>query len=455
MTSLEEFKKTFEREKEEILQDYFTFLRFPSISTDPAYRPQVLDCAAWLVTYLSKMGLTVETWKTKGAPAVFATWKVDPKAPTLLLYCHYDVQPVDPLELWTTPPFEPTLKGEDVFARGAADNKGQCFYTIRALKTLIEKKALNVNLKFLIEGEEESGSTGLHGILQERKKELAADHILIVDSGIEKKGVPAITLGARGIVTFTVRLKGSKFDLHSGTHGGIVYNPNHALVELLAALHDAKGKVAIPHFYDAVSPITEEEKKELSLHFDEKHLASHFGAQPTGGEKDYSPLESAWLRPTLEINGISGGYSGAGFKTVIPSVALAKLSCRLVPNQDPEKIGNLVKEFLLAKAPPGIEVDVEIMQGKGKAYRANPHSKIALTMNQAYSEVFKKECHKIMIGGSIPIAADLAAASGGEMLLVGVGLSEDQIHAPNEHFGLDRFEQGYLALCRGIELLGQ
>jgi acetylornithine deacetylase/succinyl-diaminopimelate desuccinylase-like protein len=326
---------------------------------------------------------------------------------------------------------------------------------LRALKTLIEKKALKVNIKYLIEGEEESGSTGLHGILQEKKEALKADYILIVDSGSEKKGVPAITLGARGLVTFTVHLKGSNFDLHSGTHGGIVYNPNHALVEMLASLHDAQGKVTIPHFYDKVLPLGAEEKKELALELDEENLASHFGAKPTGGEKAFSPLESAWLRPTLEINGLNGGYSGAGFKTVIPSKALAKLSCRLVPNQDPEEICRHLKAFLLSKAPPGITVEVEVMEGKGKAFRANPRSKLASTMSQAYSEVFDKPCTKIMIGGSIPIAVDLAQTSGGEMLLIGVALSEDQIHAPNEHFSLDRLEQGYLSICRGIQLLGQ
>lgn len=449
-----DYKTIYEEKKEEFLKDYFTFLKFPSISTDPQYKNDVNNCCDWVIDYLKKIGLKVEKWKTKGHPTIFATHFEDEKYETLLLYCHYDVQPVDPLDLWKSPPFEPIIREGQVFARGAVDNKGQCFYTLAALKVLLEKKKkLNLNLKLVFEGEEESGSVGLHGILQEKKNELKADHILIVDSGIEAKDEPAITLGARGLVTFTVVLQGSNFDLHSGTHGGIVYNTNRAMVELLASLHDENGKVTVEHFYDDVKPFSDKEKQELNLSFDEEHLKTHFGALAIGGEKGYTPLESAWLRPTLEINGIAGGYYGPGFKTVIPALATAKISCRLVPHQKPEKMGELVKKHLLKHVPNGMQITVDVMEGKGEAFRANPQSKIAAVMAEAYSDVFQKPCGKIMIGGSIPIAAELAKVSGGEMLLVGLCLHDDLIHAPNEHFGLDRFEQGFLSICRGIELL--
>lgn len=453
--SMTNHKKVYEEKKEEFLRDFFAFLKFPSISTDPSYKKDVESCCDFVCDYLRKSGLTVEKWPTKGYPTIFATHFEDEKYETLLIYCHYDVQPVDPLELWKSPPFEPTLRDGNVYARGAVDDKGQCFYTMAAIRTLLqEKKKLNLNIKFIIEGEEESGSIGLHGILQEKKKQLQADHILIVDSGIQSDGQPAITLGARGIVTFTVTLKGSHSDLHSGTHGGIAYNPNRALAELLASLYDEDGKVTVEHFYDDVTTLSDKEKSELNLIFNEEELKKEFGILPVGGEKQVPPLESAWLRPTLEINGMAGGYYGPGFKTVIPSIATAKISCRLVPNQNPEKIAELVKKHLLKHVKKGIEIKVEIMEGKGGAFRANPKAKIAAVMAKAYSDVFEKPCHKIMIGGSIPIAAELAEVAGGEMLLVGLCLASDLIHAPNEHFGLKRFEQGFLSICRGIELLG-
>lgn len=453
--TLDELRKKYASEKAEILKDYFQFLRFQSIATDPAFKTEVSACADWLMSYLQKIGLKVEMWPTQGAPTLFATHKhTDKKASTLLIYCHYDVQPVDPLNLWTTPPFEPTIREGNVFARGAVDDKGQCFYTIAALKALLEHNKLNCNLKFLIEGEEESGSRGLFGLLKQKKAELKADHVLIVDSGLQQAGKPAITLGVRGICTMSVTLKGSHFDLHSGVHGGIVYNPNRALCELLASLHDDNGRVTIPGFYDAVKPLSPQEKEELNFSFDLKQLQTHFGAAAIGMERGFTPLEAAWLRPTIEYNGISGGYAGAGFKTVIPALATAKVSCRLVPGQDPETIAQLVKKYLITKTPNGIAIDVTILPGGGKCVRSSPHSKIAQVMAQAYTEVFGQPCAKILTGGSIPIAADLAETSGGEILFVGVYLPEDQIHAPNEHFSLDRFEQGYLTIYRGLELLG-
>ncbi len=454
MLDLSSLKTIFRNEYDEILQDYFSFLRFPSISTDPSYKESVHSCASWLSAYLKKWGLKVETLKTSGAPVVFASdLRAGPDKKTVLIYCHYDVQPVDPLNLWSSPPFEPTLKGNRVYARGAADNKGQCFYTIRAIKTLLEHlPSLPINLKFLIEGEEECGSVGLAGILEEKKDLLKADYLLIVDAGLEKPGQPAISLGCRGIISMTVSFEGSRFDLHSGTHGGIVYNPNRALVEVLASLHDESGKVTIPHFYDHVKALTEKEASYFSLQFDEARFEKDFGAKATGIESGFSPLQSAWLRPTLEFNGISGGYAGPGFKTVIPARASAKISCRLVPDQNPREIAKMVEKEIVKRTPQGITVHIEHHPGIGRPFRTSPHSEVAKVMTKAYSEVFDRSCSHILLGGSIPIAADLAEASKSDMVLVGVGLSTDQIHAPDEHFDLERFEQGYLTIARALQL---
>lgn len=448
-------KTYFNERKKEILEEYFTFLKFQSVSTDPTYRSQVLACSEWLTAYLQQMGFDVQTWQTSGYPTLFAE-KLDAgeKAPTLLLYGHYDVQPVDPVQEWSSPPFEPTVKKGEVYARGAQDNKGQCFYMIQALKGILDReKRFPVNIKLCIEGEEECGSTGLAQLLQEKKRELQADYLAVVDMGIQEKNTPSITLGVRGLVALEVTVKGTHTDLHSGSHGGAAYNPIHALTTILASLRDSNGKVKVPGFYDAVEPLTEEEKKIVAWDFDEHAYTSSFGALPTGGEQQYSPLERTWIRPTLEINGISGGYGGAGVKTVIPAKASAKISCRLVPKQTPDEVAQKVKKFLIENAPKGVSIEVQVYPGKGSALRARPDSAIARAFSCAFSEVFDKTCSVIYSGGSIPVVAEMAKASGAEVVLVGLGLPDDQIHAPDEHFGLDRFEKGFLIISRMIALL--
>jgi acetylornithine deacetylase/succinyl-diaminopimelate desuccinylase-like protein len=428
---------------EKVLSDYLHFLRFASVSADPSQEYAVIACAEWLADYLSQIGLDVESWETSGYPVIFATnGPPNPKLPTVLLYGHYDVQPTDPLDEWKSPPFEPRMDDGEIYARGAQDNKGQIFYTITAIAQLLkEKGSLPVNLKLLIEGEEEVKSTGLAGILDQRKEQLKADYLLIVDVEIIDAKTPAVTLGARGMASMTVELRGSRTDLHSGFHGGIVYNPNHALVELLAKLRKENGEVAVPGFYDDVKELSEEEKKLIDLSFDPESYRRNFGAEPTGGEKDRSPAESQTLRPTLEINGLAGGYAGPGFKTVIPAKAVAKISCRLVPNQEPGKIERLVADFLKANCPPGIEISVTPIGG-GKAVQASPHSRLAQIASEAYTELFGNPCRFIYAGGSIPVTAGLVQASGAELAFIGMGVSTDNIHAPNEHFGWDRFWMG-------------
>lgn len=455
MSTITTLKALYEKEKQSNLNDYFTFLRFKSIATDLAYKEEVLQCADWLSNYLKQCGLTVEKWETgRPAPTIFAQdLRAGPDKETLLIYCHYDVQPVDPLNEWTTPPFEPTQREGQIFARGASDNKGQCFYTIIALKTLLKTRdRLPVNIKFLIEGEEESGSVGLSQIIESKKESLKADYLVIVDSGIEDMQTPAITLGARGLVCFQICLQEADYDLHSGQAGGIAFNPNRALAEMLSKLHDAEGKVTVPGFYDAVIPIPPHEKKAISFDFDQESFHNMFGFHPTGMEKGLSANEAAWIRPTLEINGMWGGYTGAGFKTVIPAKAHAKISCRLVPNQDPEIITKQVKDFLRTLAPASMKLEIETLPGNGKGFRTDPQSRIVRLMSESYTQVFEKPCKNILIGGSIPISVQLCEAAQAEIVLVGLGLPDDHIHAPNEHFGLDRLEKGFLTICRAIEL---
>lgn len=447
-------KEYLENNKEKILNDYFTFLRFESIATDPQYSKQTLACADWLQKELEESGLAVERWSTgEGAPVLFAEKELSDQRETLLLYCHYDVQPVDPIDQWTTPPFEPQIRDGYVYARGASDNKGQCFYTLTAIRAFLEHyKKLPINLKFIIEGEEESGSGALSKLLEIKQEQLQADHLLVIDSGIEEAGMPMLTLGARGIVAFSLTLQEAKSDLHSGMVGGIAYNPNRALAELLAKLHDSSGSVAVPGFYDEVAEILPNEREELSFDFDEVAFEHLYGFKPSGMERNLSPVEANWLRPTLEINGISGGYSGEGFKTVIPAIAKAKLSCRLVPVQTPDRIASLVVDFLHHHVPAGMKLTVEVMPGNGPGFRESGKTRIVEMVAQSYSDVFQKSCKKILIGGSVPITSELKAVAKADTVLIGTALPDDHIHAPDERFSIESFEKGFLTIYRLLEL---
>lgn len=448
-------REYYKKHEKETLEDYFNFLRFQSISSEPQYKQQIEACAQWVVNYLKRAGFKTEVWSTSRHPVIFASnMEAGPSKPTLLIYNHYDVQPVDPLEEWNSPPFEPTVRDGKVYARGAQDNKGQCFYTLFAMKALMDRNGkLPINVKFCIEGEEECGSLGLSEILPKKRKELKADYLAIVDMGVKNLHSPAVTLGVRGIVTMDVLVQGTHTDLHSGSHGGIAYNPLHALIEILAKLRDKKGRIKVPGFYSSVQELNPSEKARIAFDFDENEYIGSFGAKPTGGEEGFSPLERAWTRPTIEVNGITGGYGGEGFKTVIPAKALAKVSCRLVPNQTPEKIAKKVAKFIEKQAPEGVKVSVHIHEGGGNAVRANPTSNVVQAFAKAYEEVFNLPCAFTYSGGSIPIIQELSEASSSEVVLMGLGLPGDQIHAPNEHFGLDRIEKGFLIITRTLELL--
>jgi acetylornithine deacetylase/succinyl-diaminopimelate desuccinylase-like protein len=447
------YKNLFKQNEQNLLDEFFTFLRFPTISADPARRKDLQTCATWLGQKLRANSFDVELWNEHDAPIVFAqNMQAGPNKPTLLIYNHYDVQPVDPFELWESNPFEPVKKGNQIVARGAQDNKGQCFYVLSALCSYIQAcKHFPVNVKLIIEGEEESGSTALFKLLDAKKKQLHADYAMIVDLGMKNQNIPAITLGTRGLLSLEVDIKGTTKDLHSGMHGGLAYNPLHALVALLASLRDENGKIQVPGFYDDVIMPKEAELKKMNFHFDTAEYEKQFGAAPTGGEKNYAPLERVWLRPTIEINGIGGGYQGPGGKTVIASEAHAKLSCRIVPNQNPERIGELVKNYLQQRAPKGVTVTVSLHEGKGKPVRTKTNSPIITALESACQQVWNTKCEYILEGASIPVVAALQEKTGADIAMYGLGLNTDNIHAPNECFGWDRIEKGFCAICLTLD----
>lgn len=454
---IQQLQDWFSKNRQGILADFFRFLEFKSISTDKEYQQEILACARWLGDYLRSIGMKVQLWPTSsGNPVVFAEYKSKNKeAPTLMLYHHYDVQPVDPLSLWKSDPFKPVIKDDLVYARGAQDNKGQCFYSIMALKAFSQLKGeFPLNIKLFIEGEEESGSHGTEEMVEGQKSNLGADHLLVIDSDLAGPGIPALTMGVRGILTLEFLCKNASMDLHSGIFGGMVYNPNRALAEAIASIWDEKGRVRIPHFYDDVEELSKEHHKLLDLSFNEKEMRSQFGVKVFAKEENFSPRESCWMRPTVEINGMGGGYTGNGFKTVLPSEAFAKISCRLVPHQKPEKIYEIVCAHLKDQLPKGFEVKATLLHG-GPAFRSNFDSSIAKTAASAYEEVMGAPCRYKLSGGSIPIVGKLAEVTGAETVLMGFGLDEDNVHAPNECFGLKRFEQGFLTVGTILANLAQ
>jgi len=451
---MNQFKQWFADHRETIHDDFFTFLGFSSISTDPAYKKDMLSCADWLMKYLEAFGFKAELWETSGHPTIYGeNLNAGADRPTLLFYLHYDVQPVTPLDEWESEPFKPVIKEGKVVARGAVDNKGQCFYTLTALKAFhMLSEKLNVNVKLCIEGEEEIGSEGLEGILEKKKERLKADYFLVVDFDMLGENEPAITLGMRGITTINVFCQNSTVDLHSGSFGGIVMNPARALTQAVSAIWDEGGKVAIPGFYDQVKTFRKEELEAFAWDVNPKGHTESFKVGAFGGEKGYTLLESNWIRPSIEINGMCSGYTGEGFKTIIPAKAMVKLSCRLVPDQDPNEVLSLISDFLKKKIPEGIDIKLELGHGS-RGLMTSPHSKLAKLTAQAFEDVFQTSCKRVLCGATIPIVPALAKVCGAELVMTGVGLPEDGMHAPNESFGLDRFEKGFLSIVRILEIL--
>ncbi|MDQ6912918.1 MAG: dipeptidase [Verrucomicrobiota bacterium] len=427
------------------LEEYYQFLRFPSVSTDPDYADNVAECAHWLVEKLTAIGLEAKLMPTPGHPVVWAKNKHQAGRKTVMIYGHYDVQPPDPLELWDSPPFDPVLKDGYVFARGATDNKGQILAHILGVQEAIEKDGeLPVNLHFIIEGEEEIGSGNLGNFLSQNLAALKCDVVVVSDTGMVAKGVPTLSYGLRGVTALELKVTGPKIDLHSGVFGGAIMNPLTALAGMIATLHDKNGRVAIEGFYDKVKPLEDWEREAWrNLPVDiEAEIKKEAGVSVLFGEEGYSTTERLWARPTAELNGIGGGYQGQGTKTVLPSHAMAKVTFRLVPNQDGPEILELAKKHLRKVCPPG--VTLEITDGhSGPWYLTDPHSEVGKAAQRALKEAFGgKEPALIREGGSIPITSQFRTILGVETLLIGLALADCKAHSPNENFPLENFDAG-------------
>jgi acetylornithine deacetylase/succinyl-diaminopimelate desuccinylase-like protein len=426
------------------LEDLFAFLRFPSVSTDSKHRGDVRACADWLIGKLTSMGLETELHDTPGHPVVIARNDHRPDRRTVLIYGHYDVQPVDPVALWSSPPFEPEIRDGKIWARGSTDNKGQMLAHILGVeKTLRENGELPVNLIFLFEGEEEIGSPNLAPFLEKNREALKCDVIAISDTGMVAPGVPTLGYGLRGITCLEAIVRGPARDLHSGVFGGAVANPATAIARLVASLHHADGTVAVDGFYQNVRDLEPWERKMWSgvPGAGDADFLGVTGSPALFGEPEFSSAERVWARPTCEINGIGGGYQGEGSKTVLPAEAFVKISCRLVPGQEPQDIQAKIARHLQAHLPPG--VTLEIIPGHdGKPYATDPHSPFGTAAQRALRKAFDAEPVLIREGGSIPIVQAFRDILGVDTLLLGLALADAQIHSPDENFPIANFEAG-------------
>jgi acetylornithine deacetylase/succinyl-diaminopimelate desuccinylase-like protein len=426
------------------------FLRFPSISTSPECRGDVEACAQWLSKKLEAGGLESRVIPTEGHPVVLARTPHQEGLRTVLVYGHYDVQPVDPVELWASPPFEPRLAEGVIFARGAADNKGQIFaHVLGVLETLKEVGRTPVNVIFLIEGEEEIGSPSLEPFLLRHRAELQCDVVAVSDTGMVAAGVPTLTYGLRGVAALELRVTGPATDLHSGIFGGAVANPLTVISRLVAALHDSEGRVAVPGFYDRVEPLADWEREAWAkLPVGDSELQQLTGVPALAGEQGFSARERIWARPTAEVNGMGGGFQGKGTKTVIPREAFAKVTFRLVPRQQPAEVLESAKQYLEGLCPQGVKLEVELGHF-GEAYLMNPGGDSGLAAQRALERTFGGEVALIREGGSIPIINTFARVLGVETLLLGLALPDCRAHAPNENFPVANFLGG-IRLSRAL-----
>ena len=437
------------------LEELLEFLRIPSVSTDPERRDDVRRAAEFVRVGLERAGLTAQLMETAGHSVVYAERAGDEDAPTVLVYGHYDVQPPEPLELWTSPPFEPVVKDEKIVARGASDDKGQVYAHVKGAEALLATQgALPVNIKFLIEGEEEIGSPSLGAFIETHRDLLAADVVVISDGAMAAPGVPTITYGLKGLAYTEVRVRGAAMDLHSGAFGGGVPNPINGLAKMIAALHDDAGRVAVPGFYDAVQEITDAEREAFKrVPFDESEFAEDLDLTATPGEAGYTVLERLWARPTLDVNGIGGGFQGAGAKTVIPAEAMAKISCRLVPDQRPDDVFEKLRDYLLELAPSGLTVEVENLHG-GEPALTPLESPAVKAAARALREVYDQEPIFARTGGTIPVVSTFQKALGADVVLVGLGLESDRAHSPNESFDLVNYYRGIETSAALLKSLG-
>ena len=432
------------------------YLSIPSISALPDYAPEVIRCAEWTADELRRVGLeNVRLVETEGYPVVCAEWLHAGEAPTIIFYGHYDVQPVDPLDKWETPPFAATVRSGELYARGAVDDKGQIFMHFKAIEACIKQKGLlPVNIKLILEGEEEVGSENLDSFLRDHSSEYSADVLVISDTPMFDRGVPSLCYGLRGLTYCQIDLRGTTSDLHSGSFGGAVANPAFVLTQLLAQMKDRSGRIKIPSFYDDVLPLRDEERAEYArLPFNERRFCEELGSPKLFGEKGFTTLERMWARPTFEVNGLYSGFTEEGAKTVIPAVAMAKVSMRLVPDQNPERVGDLFEAYVRKVAPRTVDVSVTRMH-TGKPWMtdfANPFVQAAgraIERGFGRKPVFNRE------GGSIPVIASFEERLGLPAVLFGIGLPDENAHAPNEKLDLDNFHRGVISVAALYEEIG-
>ena len=429
--------------QDRLLAELCDFLKIPSVSTAPQHEADVRRAAKFLQDALTPLGFATELYETHRHPILYAERLVSKTAPTVLIYGHYDVQPPEPLELWTTPPFEPTVRDGLLYARGASDDKGQVYAHVKGLEAVITQTGtLPLNVKLLIEGEEEIGSPNLLPFIKEHAELLAADVVLISDSAMAAPDTPTITYGLKGLAYLEVHVRGAAMDLHSGAFGGAAPNPINGLARMIAALHDDAGRVAVPGFYDAVLDITAEEREIFKrAPFNETTLKNDLGVDALPGEPGYTPLERLWARPTLDCNGVGGGFQGEGSKTVIAAHAMAKISCRLVPKQTPPEITKKLGDYLKSLAPEGLSVEIIDLHG-GDGVLTPLDSAAVQAAGRALGQVYGKEVVFARTGGTIPVGSTFQRVLGADVVFVGFGLESDRAHSPNEKFDLVNYYRG-------------
>lgn len=449
MSEFHEIDHYLQHKRQGHLDDLCEFLRIPSVSADPSQKQSMLQAADWVAKRFQRLGLTTELIEGDGPPLVYAETPVVPGGAVVLVYGHYDVQPCDPLNLWKSPPFEPVVRDGNLYARGATDDKGQMLTHVLGLEAWIEtKKPLPIQIKFLIEGEEEKGSEVLEHALPSIAEKLACDVIVISDSSQYGPGQPAITYGLRGIAYFELRVIGPKADLHSGSFGGAVTNPALALAKILTDIKDSEGRIQLPGFYDSVKPLSESERLMWrQLNFDDAQFAKQLGVSALTGETGYTTLERRWARPTFDVHGLMGGYQGEGGKTIIPSWAGAKISFRLVPDQNPADVGLQLRNFIASHTPSGVKVEVIDLHG-GSGVVVDPNSRFMSAAVKAVEDGFGRKPVLIREGGSIPIVSKMVSSLGCDVLLMGWGLDDDGAHSPNEKFHVEDFYRGIKASSR-------
>lgn len=429
--------------RDAFLDAYREILAIPSISTDPERSADIRRAADWVAGQLNALGMQkVQVFPTAMHPVVYGEWLEAAGAPTVLVYGHYDVQPADPLELWQSGPFDPQIRDENIYARGASDMKGQVLAALKAVEALVKTGGLPVNVKWLIEGEEEIGSPSLEAFIREHREMLACDFALNPDSGMIGKEHPTITYALRGLAYFELRVHGPEHDLHSGIYGGVVHNPANALAELIAGMHDEQGRVTLPGFYDSVRPLSDEEREQLArLPIDDRHYLDQTGAPALYGEAGFTSNERTGARPTLDVNGLLSGFTGEGSKTVLPAWAMAKLSMRLVPDQDPAEVHRQLLRYLEERAPADIRWEVKVMAG-GPASISDRSGPGVQAMSRAMEMVWGLRPYFKREGGSIPVVAQMQKILGIESVVAGFGLPDDNIHAPNEKQHLPTWHRG-------------